>query len=84
MQLSIAIALGQQEDDLLAREVLLFESCFSTVNVFDYVALLELPFEGLQHFGAYRPILITNYSIRDLSLLDANVRDDGNSFVIAS
>ena len=90
MKLTISIAFGLQENDLLSREVFFFKTCFSSVNIFDHVAFLEFPFERLEHLGFDRPVLIANNVLtannaaRDFSLLDANVSDYRNCFVIAA
>ena len=78
MTSSFAIGLTQQENNLLARERLLFEPGFSAVKIFDRVAFLEPAFERLKHDSVDLPILVATDAIRDLCVLDPNVRDDGN------
>ena len=84
MHLSISMALSQQENNLLSREVRLLEPCFGAVKIFDHLTLLESSFKGLEHLRTNAPVLITTNAIRNLSFLDANVSDDGDGFVIAS
>jgi len=64
--------------------VLLFKTGLGAVNVHDRVALLELPFERLEHHGVDGPILIANDATRNFRAFNANVKDDGDCFVIAS
>jgi hypothetical protein len=84
MEFPIAITFGQEENDLLSREVFFLKSGLSSVNVVDHVAFPELPFERLDHFGFDRPVLVTTNAVRDFSLLDTNVSDNSNLFVIAA
>jgi hypothetical protein len=62
----------------------LFESRFRAVKVFDHVALLKLPFERLQHLADDSPVFVATDATGDLSLLNPNVRDDGDGFVIVA
>jgi|GEM_PF-3034322 len=84
MKLTISITFSQQEDDLLSHEGFSFETCFSAVKEVDHVTFLELPLERLEHYGMDAPVLIATNTSGDFSLLDANVSDDLNRFVIAS
>ena len=84
MELVVAIVFGQQKHKLLAREVLLFDSRFGAVKVFDHVALLELPLKRLEHFASDFPVFITADAGRYFSTLNTDVRDDSNGFVIVA
>ena len=53
------------------------------MDVFDRVAFLEFTFERLEHYSVDLPILVATNTVRYLRLLDANVRDHRNLFVIA-
>ena len=81
---SLLIGFRQEEDDLLAREVVLLEAGFRAVKVFNRIALFEATFEWLDHDCVDLPILITANAIRDLGMLDANVCNDGDRFVVVS
>ena len=81
---SFAIGFSEQEDDLLAREILLLESSFRAVKVFDRIAFLELAFERLEHDRVDFPIFIATDTIGDFGVLDANVGHNLNGFVILS
>ena len=52
------------------------------MKVFDRVAFLELAFERLKHDRIDLPILVTTNTIRDFGVVDSNVGDDLNGFVI--
>jgi len=54
------------------------------VEVFDRVALPELSLEGLDHFANDLPVFVTADTRGDLSLLNANVGDDGHGFVVVA
>lgn len=84
MQLSIAIVFSQQKHELLAGEVFALESRFRAVKVFDRVALLKFPFERFEYLANDPPVLITADASGNLSLLNPNVRDDGDGFVIVA
>lgn len=84
MKLPRFISLGQQEDDLLAGEMLLFETGFSAVEVFDGVTLFESSLERLEHLATDPPILVAANPAGDLRLLNANVSHNGDGFVIVS
>ena len=84
MKLSIRIAFSQQKNNLLSREILFLKARFSSVKVVDLVAFFKSPFERLEHEGLDAPVLISNNTAGDLSLLDANVSDNGDGFVIVS
>ena len=81
---SFAIGFVQQENNLLAREPLLFETSFGAVKIFDSVAFLESAFERLEHHGIALPVLIATNTARDLGVLNANVRHHLNRFVVLS
>ena len=57
-----AIGFGQQENNLLAGEVLALETSFSAVKVFDRVAFPEPAFERFKHDRINLPVLITAYT----------------------
>jgi len=78
MTSSFAIGLTQQENDLLASEILLFETSFRAVKVFDRIAFFEPAFERFEHHRVYLPILIAADAVRDLRMLDTDVRHDRN------
>lgn len=82
MKLPVAITLSEQENDLLSREPISFEACLGTVEEFDCVAFLKPSLERLQHYSIQLPVLISTNAARHFSLLDANVNDDSNCFVI--
>lgn len=84
MAFSFAISFGEQENDLLAGEVFLFEAGFGAVEIFDRVAFLELALQRLEHDRVDLPILIAANTVRDLRVLDANVRHYLNGFVVLS
>ena len=84
MKLPLSITFDQQEHDFLAGEILFLETCLRPVAILDRVAFLELPFERLEHYGIDLPILITTDTACYLRLLDANMSNNGNGFVIAS
>ena len=84
MKLLVSITFSQEENDLLSHERLSFETCFSAVKKIDHVTFFELPLERLEHYGMDAPVLVATNAARDFSLLDANVSDDLNRFVIAS
>ena len=84
MTSSFPIGLTQQENNLLAREILLFETSFCAVKIFDRVAFFEPALERLEHDCVDLPILVAADAIGYLRMLDANVRDDGDRFVIRS
>jgi len=84
MSSSFAIGLTQQENNLRAHERLLFEACFSAVKELDCVAFFEPAFERLKHDRIDLPILVATDTIRDLCVLDPNVRHDRNRFVVRS
>ena len=54
------------------------------MKVFDHIAFPESTLERLEHFGTDLPVFISADATRDFRLLNANVRDDGNGFVIVS
>jgi hypothetical protein len=54
------------------------------VKVFDHIAFPESSFERLEHFGANFPVFISTDATRDFRLLDANVSDNSDGFVIVS
>ena len=58
------------------------ETCFCAVRVFDRIAFLEFAFERFEHYGVDLPTLIATDTARYLRLLDANVRDNRNFFVV--
>ena len=82
MMFSVSIGFSQEEDNLLACEILLLETSFSAVKVFNRVAFLEPSFERLEYDRIDLPILITANTIRDFSMLDADVRHNGDRFVV--
>jgi hypothetical protein len=84
MELPVLLALSQEKDDLLSHEGLSLETCFSAVKVVDHITFFELPFEWLDHYRTDAPVLITTNTSGDFSLLNANVSDDLDRFVIAS
>ena len=53
------------------------------MDVFDRVAFPEFTFERLEHYSVDLPILVPANTARYLRVLDANVCDHGNSFVVA-
>lgn len=79
---AFAIGLGQQENDLLAGEILALETSFSAVKVFDYIPLPELPLERLKHDSVNLPVLITANTVGYFGLLNADVGHDSNGFVV--
>lgn len=84
MKLPRFISLGEQENDLLAGEMLLLETGFSAVKVFDRVALFESSLERLEHLGTDPPILVAANAAGDFRLLNANVDYNSDGFVIVS
>src|SRR5215212_9185917 len=52
------------------------------MEIVDHVTFLKLPFERLEHYRTDLPVLIPTDAPRDLSLLDANVSNHRNRFVI--
>jgi hypothetical protein len=84
MQLVVAIVFGEEKHELLAHEGFLFEARLGAVKVFDRVALPELSLERLDHFANDSPVFITDDAIGDLGLLNANVCDDSDGFVITA
>jgi len=84
MRLAVAIVFGQEKHELLASEVRLFEARFGAVKILDRVALLEPALERLEHFAVDLPVFITANTAGYFSLLNTNVRDDGNGFVVAA
>lgn len=82
MMFSFSIGFSQQENNLLACEILLLETSFSAVKVFNRVAFLEPSFERLEHDRIDLPILVTSNPIRDFSVLDADVRHNSDRFVV--
>ena len=84
MYLPIWIPLSQQKHDLLTREIRLLEPRLCPVDILKHITLLELSFKCLDYFRTNLPILIPDDAISNCRFLDANVRDYGNSFVIAS
>ena len=75
-------ALGQQKHDLLATEILSFETRLSAMEIREHVAFLKLPFERLNHLCTDLPILIPANAARNLRFLNPNVRDDRDRSVI--
>ena len=82
MTSSFAIGLTQEENNLLAGEILLLETSFSAVEIFDCVALFEAALERLEHDCVDLPILITTNTVRDFGVLDTDVRDYLDGFVV--
>ena len=81
---SFAIGFGEKKNDLLAREVFLLETCFGAVKVFNRVAFLEFPLERFEHQGVDLPVLVTTNATRDFRVLDSDVRNDSDRFVVLS
>ena len=54
------------------------------MNIFDRIALLKLPFERFEYYAVDLPILVATNPACYLRLLDANMSNNGNGFVIAS
>jgi len=54
------------------------------VEILDRVAFLKLSFEWLQHLADDSPVLVATDATGDFRLLDANVRHDGDGFVIVA
>ena len=54
------------------------------MEVFDHIAFPESSLERLEHFGTNLPIFISADAAGDFGLLDADVSDDSNGFVIIS
>jgi hypothetical protein len=82
MNRSVLSSLRQQKNDLLATEILSFETRLSAMEVRKYITLLKLPFERLDHHRADLPIFIPANTTRNFSFLNPNVRDDRNRSVI--
>ena len=74
--------LRQQKHDLLTTEILFLKPRLRTVKIRKHITLLKLPFERLDHFRPDLPILVTANTVRNLSLLNPNVRDDLHCSVI--
>lgn len=64
--------------------MLLFETGFSAVEVFDRVTLFESSLERLEHLATDPPILVAANPAGDFRLLNANVNHNSDGFVIAS
>src|ERR1041385_4707668 len=84
MEFPVLISFSQQEDNLFTSEMFSFQSCFSSVEVLDSISFLKSSFERLEHHRVDLPVLIATDSARDFGLIDANMSNRGNCFVIAS
>src|SRR5205085_330446 len=84
MSIPISISFSQQKDELLTGEIFSFQSCLSSVEELDCIIFLESSFKRLEHHCVDLPVFIATNTTSDFGLLDANMRDYGNRFVIAS